>query len=305
MPNRNHEKAFRLGWVAGLDDAGKLLRDFLGEQNISRRALTAVKFAGGAILVNGVEVTVRYLMKTGDRIEVVFPPEEASTSLIPERIPIRIKYEDDFVLVVSKPPYMNTIPSKEHPTGSLANALAGYYRDKGLLSTIHVVTRLDRDTSGLVLIAKHSHVHHLISEQQKQGLVKRRYKAIAEGCIKEDQGKIEGPIGRKSTSIIEREVREDGQYACTLFEVIARLTGYTLIGLQLLTGRTHQIRVHLSHYGFPLAGDGLYGGHKKDIPRQALHCSSVKFFHPFLKETLTFEESLPEDMLKLIHQSSH
>lgn len=305
MPKRNHEKAFRLRWGAGLEDAGKLLRDFLEEQDISRRALTAVKFSGGLILVNGVEATVRYLIKNGDQIEVIFPPEEASAGLIPESIPISIKYEDDFILVVAKPPFMNTIPSREHPTGSLANALAGYYRDNGIPSTIHVVTRLDRDTSGLVLVAKHSHVHHLLSEQQKQGLVKRRYSAIAEGCIKEDHGKIEEPIGRKSTSIIEREVREDGQYACTLFEVIARLKGYTLIGLQLLTGRTHQIRVHLSHYGFPLAGDDLYGGHKKDIPRQALHCSSVMFFHPFLKETLAFEESLPEDMLKLIHQSSH
>ncbi|MDQ0217506.1 RluA family pseudouridine synthase [Peribacillus cavernae] len=303
MPNKEFRNPFRLKWVAGESDAGKLLREFLSKQHISKRTLTAIKFDGGKLIVNDREVTVRYMLQNGDKIEVIFPPEETSEGLIAENIPIQIKYEDEFVLVAVKPAYMNTIPSREHPTGSLANALAGYYRKKGLASTIHIVTRLDRDTSGLVLIAKHRHVHHLLGEQQQQGLVKRKYLAVVEGIIKEEKGNIEEPIGRKPTSIIEREVRADGQYACTLFEVMARLSGYTYIGLQLLTGRTHQIRVHLSHYGFPLAGDDLYGGHRNDISRQALHCCSVMFFHPLIKKTLTFEEPLPADMLRLINQS--
>jgi 23S rRNA pseudouridine1911/1915/1917 synthase len=303
MSNRELEKPFRLEWLAAEDDNRKLLRDFLTEKQISKRALTAIKFDGGKIMVNEIEATVRYKLESGDKVAVIFPAEDASGGLIAESIPFQIKYEDNYVLVAVKPPYMNTIPSREHPTGSLANALAGYYKEKGLASTIHIVTRLDRDTSGLVLIAKHRHVHHLLSEQQKQGLVKRRYTAIVEGIIKDDNGKIEESIGRKPTSIIEREVRNDGQYACTLFQVIDRLNGYTQIGLQLLTGRTHQIRVHLSHFGFPLAGDDLYGGHRKGIARQALHCSSVMFFHPFKKETLMFEEGLPADILQLISQS--
>ncbi|CAH0344500.1 RluA family pseudouridine synthase [Bacillus sp. CECT 9360] len=303
MSNRNLQKPFRLEWMTENNDDGKLLRTFLAEQHISKRTLKAIKFDGGKIKVNEKEVTVRHLLNAGDKIEVIFPPEEANSRLTAENIPLQIKYEDDYVLVAVKPAHMNTIPSREHPVGSLANALAGYYKKKELLSTIHIVTRLDRDTSGLVLIAKHRHVHHLLSEQQKQGLVKRRYTAVVEGIIQEENGKIEEPIGRRSTSIIEREVRIDGQYACTLFEVVARLKGYTHIELQLLTGRTHQIRVHLSHYGFPLAGDDLYEGGRKDISRQALHCSSVTFFHPFLNRSLTFEEQLPADMLKLINQS--
>lgn len=303
MANKNQQKTFGLEWMTMDSDDGKLLRNFLGEQHISKRTLKAIKFDGGKIKVNEKEVTVRHFLHAGDKIEVIFPPEEENKQLIAENIPLQIKYEDDYVLVVVKPAHMNTIPSREHPTGSLANALAGYYKQKGLSSAIHIVTRLDRDTSGLVLVAKHRHVHHLLSEQQKQGLVQRRYTAVVEGILKEEKGKIEEPIGRKSTSIIEREVRADGQYACTLFEVVDRLKGYTHIELQLLTGRTHQIRVHLSHYGFPLAGDDLYGGNIKDISRQALHCGSVAFFHPFLKKILRFEEQFPPDMLKLIIQS--
>ncbi|RFU64112.1 RluA family pseudouridine synthase [Peribacillus glennii] len=300
MPNEELKQAFKLHWVASERESGMILREFIRQRQISRRALAAIKFGGGLILVNEKEATVRYVLKGGDRIQVIFPPEEPSSGLVAEMIPLTIKYEDEFILVVAKPPFMSTIPSREHPAGSLANALAWYYRDKGLPSTIHVVTRLDRDTSGLVLVAKHSHVHHLLSEQQKQGLVKRKYIAIAEGYVEERSGKIEEPIGRKPTSIIEREVRADGQYACTLFEVTGRSSSYSLMSLQLLTGRTHQIRVHLSHYGFPLAGDDLYGGSTKDISRQALHCSNLKFFHPFLNKQMVFEEPLPEDMRKLL-----
>ncbi|PLT33889.1 RluA family pseudouridine synthase [Bacillus sp. V5-8f] len=300
MQNETFDNRFKLHWVASERETGMLLREFLRQRQISRRALAAIKFEGGLILVNGTEATVRYSLKDGDIVQLIFPLEEPSTGLIAEMIPLTIKYEDDFILVVSKPPFMNTIPSREHPAGSLANALAGYYRDKGLASTIHVVTRLDRDTSGLVLVAKHSHIHHLLSEQQKQGKVKRRYIAVAEGYIKEDSGRIEEPIGRKPTSIIEREVRADGQYACTLFEVAGRAKGYSVVRLQLLTGRTHQIRVHLSYFGFPLAGDDLYGGSTKDISRQALHCNSLKFCHPFLNKELVFEEPLPLDMHQLL-----
>ena len=195
---------------------------------------------------------------------------------------------------------MNTIPSREHPTGSLANGLAGYYKKRGLAATIHIVTRLDRDTSGLVLVAKHRHIHHLLSEQQKQGEVKRRYQAIAEGIIASDEGRIEAPIGRKHTSIIEREVREDGQYACTLFRVLARLESYTHLELQLLTGRTHQIRVHMAYLGHPLAGDDLYGGSRDNISRQALHCSALTFTHPLTKQVMSFFEELPEDMAMIL-----
>ncbi|MFJ7677364.1 RluA family pseudouridine synthase [Peribacillus sp. NPDC097198] len=294
---------FSLSWAVSEEDSGSLLRDFLGKCDISKRALTDIKFKGGSIMVNGLEVTVRERIKTGDGITVIFPPEEGSEGLLPEDIPLQIRYEDDYVLVVVKPQSMNTIPSREHPNGSLANGLAGYYKKRDIQATIHIVTRLDRDTSGLVLIAKHRHIHHLLSEQQKLGQVKRRYQAVAEGQIEGPVGKVEVPIGRKSTSIIEREVREDGRYACTLFEVQAHTEDHTFLKLELLTGRTHQIRVHMAHIGHPLAGDDLYGGHRDRIDRQALHCYELKFLHPFTKKVLKFQENLPLDMLVLLEKN--
>ncbi|WP_419883450.1 RluA family pseudouridine synthase [Peribacillus sp. B-H-3] len=300
MSNNSSKQHFTLSWRVEKGQSGKLLREFLSGRDISKRALTAIKFGGGRILVNGIEATVRYSLHEGDQVEVHFPPEAGSEGLKAERLPLSIKYEDDYVMVLVKPPYMNTIPSREHPEGSLANALAGYYQEKGLLSTVHVVTRLDRDTSGLLLIAKHRHVHHLFSEQQKAGGVKRTYDAVAEGSISCESGRIEAPIGRNPDSIIEREVREDGQYACTLYQVMGYYDGYCHVKLRLLTGRTHQIRVHLSHLGHPLAGDDLYGGSRQAILRQALHCSQLTFYHPFLEKELTFSEPLPEDMKKLL-----
>ncbi|MFD2973668.1 RluA family pseudouridine synthase [Peribacillus deserti] len=291
---------FSLEWTVQECDSGKLLRDFLGEQHISRSSLTDIKYNGGSILVGQEEVTVRYVLKTDDRIEVIFPKEQISAGLTKENLPLDIIYEDHYLLVISKPPLMNTIPSRDRPAGSIANALAGYYDRTNISSTIHIVTRLDRDTSGIMLVAKHRHVHHLLSEQQKKGSVNRYYEAIVEGVIPESTRMINAPIGRKETSIIEREVREDGKPACTTVEVLEKLPCATHILLKLMTGRTHQIRVHMSHIGYPLAGDDLYGGSRKHIKRQALHCSKLAFYHPFLEKELTFTKELPQDMKTLI-----
>ncbi len=294
MPSR-----FYLSWLIEEKDAGKLLRDFLKEQDISKTALTDIKFKGGLILANDREENVRFKLNQGDRLTIFFPPEERSEGIKAEDIPLPIIFEDEYLLVVSKPSGMNTIPSREHPSGSLANALLGYYDCAGIQATSHIVTRLDRDTSGLVLIAKHRHIHHLFSEAQKQGTVKRTYEAFAGGCLTADSGKIEEPIGRKSDSIIEREVRPDGQYACTHYRVLTRYDGYTHTELSLETGRTHQIRVHMAYIGHPLLGDDLYGGDTSRITRQALHCRQLTFVHPFTKETMTFTAPLPDDMRQL------
>lgn len=290
---------FNLSWNIKQKDAGKLLKDFFKEKEISRTALTDIKFKGGSILVNNKEENVRYKMQAGDIITLYFPPEAPSEGIQEESIPLEIVYEDDYILVVNKPSEMNTIPSREHPSGSLANGLLGYYRSKGIQATSHIVTRLDRNTSGLVLIAKHRHVHHLLSEAQKNGEVKRTYEAFAEGVIPSDTGTINEPIGRKSDSIIEREVRSDGQYACTRYTVLGRYPKFTDVELQLETGRTHQIRVHMSFIGHPLLGDDLYGGSTKLIDRQALHSRKLNFIHPFYKNEMEFLAPLPNDMERL------
>ncbi|RSD29424.1 RluA family pseudouridine synthase [Mesobacillus subterraneus] len=292
-------KHFTLEFTAETADNGKVLREFLKEKEISKTALTDIKFKGGFIGVNGQEMNVRYILKSGDRVKVMFPLEVPSEGVKGESIPLDVIFEDEYLLVINKPPGMNTIPSREHPHGSLASGLIGYYGERGISATTHIVTRLDRDTSGLVLIAKHSHVHHLFSKQQQAGGVKRTYEAIAEGSVQENQGKIEQPIARKSDSIIEREVHPEGQYAVTLFEVIERYANFTHIKLRLLTGRTHQIRVHMSHIGHPLLGDTLYGGNREEIARQALHCRELKFYHPFLHKEYKFTSDLPEDMSEL------
>lgn len=291
---------FQMKWILDEKKAGKLIKEFLKEEEISRTALTDIKFQGGNILVNNEEVNVRYKLNVGDVLTVIFPEENPSTGLKGENIPLDLLFEDDYLLVVNKPARMNTIPSREHPTGSLANALVGYYERIGLRATSHIVTRLDRDTSGIVLIAKHRHIHHLFSKQQQCGLVKRMYEALASGAISVDSSKIEQPIGRKDDSIIEREVRTDGQYACTHFIVLERYQAFTRIELQLETGRTHQIRVHMSYLGHPLLGDDLYGGDRTLIDRQALHCKRIEFTHPFTKEEMNFSAPLPEDMNEIL-----
>jgi 23S rRNA pseudouridine1911/1915/1917 synthase len=295
---------FQMKWKISESDNGKLIREFLKKEEISRTALTDIKFKGGSIQVNGVEVNVRYRLAFGDEVMVIFPMESPSEGLKGEEIPLTILYEDRYLLVVNKPAGMNTIPSREHPVHSLANALVGYYQRSGLQATTHIVTRLDRDTSGIVLIAKHRHVHHLFSLMQRGGQVKRTYEAFAGGRISLDSGTITAPIGRKDDSIIEREVRADGQYACTHYQVIEKHIAFTHLELTLETGRTHQIRVHMSFLNHPLLGDDLYGGDLSLIARQALHCKRIKFIHPFSGEEMIFTAPLPRDMGEILEADS-
>lgn len=207
-----------------------------------------------------------------------------------------IVYEDEWCLVINKPPFVPTIPSREHPGGTLANGLLDYYRENGIAATIHAVNRLDKDTSGLMLVAKHRFAHSLFSSMQKQGSIKRTYAALVEGALTEESGIIDAPIGRKEESIIERTVREDGQDAVTQYQVMSSAEKYTLVTLRLETGRTHQIRVHMAYIGHPLCGDSLYGGSRDLIGRQALHSRVLSFFHPLLEKEMTFEAEIPADM---------
>lgn len=292
---------FKLEWTVGKTEE-MLLRDFLKEKNISKAALTDIKFKGGKILVNSREQNVRYLLKEHDDVTIFFPPEIQSSGLLTEELPLNILYEDDYLLVVNKEYGMSTIPSREHPRGSLANGLAGYYNSKNLKATTHIVTRLDRDTSGIVLIAKHRHIHHLLSQQQMMKTISRRYIAFAEGQFQKWQGTIAEPIGRSDDSIIKREVRKDGQTAITHFSVQEVRDNFTVVELFLETGRTHQIRVHLSSIGHPLLGDDLYGGKRTLINRQALHCASLKFIHPVTGSGCSFFAPLPKDMQELLYE---
>lgn len=298
-------KHLEIRWKIDSKYDGMLIREFLQkEKGISKRALIDIKFYGGDILLNGSHVTVREVLRPGDCLEVMFPPESRSDGIIGENIPLHIVYEDEHILVINKPPFMASIPSREHQSGTLANALIYYYDQIGLSSTSHIVNRLDRDTSGLMIVAKNSFVHSLFALEQKKKSIQREYEAIVHGVVRDDFGVINAPIGRKAESIIEREVRNDGQHAVTHYEVKKRFKDLfherTLVSLKLETGRTHQIRVHMSYIGHPLLGDDLYGGQRELISRQALHSKTVRFYHPLLERELAFSVPLPADMENLV-----
>lgn len=289
-------KQFHLKWEVKTEHDGLLLREFLHLMELSKRALTDIKFQGGKILVNDEEKTVRTIVKEHDLVTIYFPIEKPSEELVPQAVPFEIIFEDEAILVVNKPFGISSIPSREHPNGTLANGILHYYQQIGLQSTIHIVTRLDKDTSGLMLIAKNRYVHYLFSKNELKD-VNRKYKAIVQGEMNESAGIINARIARKRDSIIEREVSEEGQEAITYFNVVKKSKDFSIVELQLETGRTHQIRVHMSSINHPLVGDDLYGGSTASLKRQALHSYYLSFIHPINKDGMSFEINLPEDLV--------
>ncbi|WP_427138417.1 RluA family pseudouridine synthase [Psychrobacillus psychrodurans] len=287
-----------------IDEPQQLLRDAIRKYGISKKALTSIKYEGGKITVNGVEKTVRHKLDSGDMVQITFPPEKKSDGLIPQQVRFPILMEDNHLLILTKAAGISTIPSREHPIGTMANFLAGYLEESGLSSTVHIVTRLDKDTSGIICVAKHRHAHHLLSEMQKSGQISRTYEAIVHGHIQQDEFLIDAPIGRKNGSIIERVIDSEGKQAKTSVQVLSRFENIgeklTHVRLQLHTGRTHQIRVHMMSIGHPLLGDDLYGGNLRLINRQALHARELTLVHPFTKEKVHLIAPFPEDMKELI-----
>ncbi|SFD39010.1 23S rRNA pseudouridine1911/1915/1917 synthase [Lentibacillus persicus] len=284
-------------WTITEQQEGFMIRSFLQrEQKFSKRLIKHIVHGGGAIKVNGMLKTVRHVLEAGDVVTVTLPEEKKGAMMVPEKIPLNILYEDDAVLVINKSPGRAVIPSYQHTSGTIANGVLAHYEAQGLPYTFHVVTRLDRNTSGVMLIAKHRWSHSILSNSQKAGQINRSYYAIIEGHLQQKNGTIDAPIGRKEGSIIERTVTASGKHALTHYNVITEYANYTLVQVKLETGRTHQIRVHFSHIGHPLAGDDLYGGETGHFSRQALHCHQLAFEHPITGEWKEFTAELPDDM---------
>lgn len=283
------------------EEANVILRHYLTERlRLSTRFIKKLTSEPGYLTINGNHVTVRYVIQSGDLLRIVLPPEKRSPSIKAEQIPLHIIYEDDWLLVINKAAGMPSIPSYQHPSGTVANGLLAYYDKKQLPYTIHIVTRLDKDTSGLMLIAKHQYSHSLLSQMQKRQDIKRYYRALVSGNLRKDKGSIRLPIRRKEGSIIEREVGAGGQEAITNYHVIKRYENFTYIKVQLETGRTHQIRVHFQALGHPLIGDSLYGGDMDILASQALHCAKLHFIHPVTKQALYFKAPLPESWVAIV-----
>lgn len=295
------KKCFQIARTIDDGHDGMLLRDYLhSELHLSHRTLSAIKYKGGQLLVDGQEQTVRRTLHKGEELRIVMPPEEPSDFLISEPLPLDIVYEDESLVVVNKQAGIPVIPSHQYPSGTLANGLLHYFEKENLASTVHIVNRLDRNTSGLMLVAKNRFSHERFFKMQKKKQIHRRYLAFAEGLIHHDEGIIDAPIGRKEGSAIERKVDWlDGRRSITEYKVLKRYSDRTLIAVRLLTGRTHQIRVHFSSLGHPLLGDDLYGGGEDKIPRQALHSFELVFTHPFTGESFHLHAPLPEDMTRL------
>lgn len=274
------------------------LNAFLRGKGVSVALIKKLKFLPDGFLVNGTKQNVDYKLKavdivsfeTHDRADDI----EKST-VIPQDIPLNILYMDEACMVVDKPYYMPIHPSMKHPQDTLANAFCGYWRGRGQDKIYRVLNRLDKNTSGLVIIALDAYSAKAINPTTQ-----KIYTAIAHGKVQPNHGVIEAPIAREKDSIITRCVNEKGQYAKTEYEVIKQNNEYSLTQIKLHTGRTHQIRVHFSYIGHPLAGDDMYGGEKKDIFRHALHCSQVSFKTPYTQKNIVINSQLPQDMMSIV-----
>ena len=270
---------------------GAKLRSFLrGYCRISCGILKRMKWIYNGIMVNGNHVYVTHILKTGDVVTLKLP--ETETQVMPADLPIRILWEDEDLLIVSKPSQMPVHPSPGHDCDSVANALCFHAEQRGESFSFHPVFRLDKNTSGLLVLAKNS----FAASRLAFGVTKTYY-AVCQGVLT-GSGTINAPIRCKEGHGIQREVGEgpSSQTAVTNWEAVKNDSKHTLVKLHLETGRTHQIRVHFSYIGHPLAGDDLYGGSCELIARQALHCGEVRFIHPVTKEELQFHEPLPSDM---------
>lgn len=288
-------------WTVGVEDP-KHLREFLRDKGISRRIIGRTKFHGGSFEVNGVEVWVRKNLKTGDQVKLTLPIQEENQSLEISNKPLDIIYEDEQYLIINKPVGVLSVPSPVHRTDTIANRVKGYFLANNYRhQVVHIVTRLDRYTSGVMIIAKNTLAHSMMGKLLEQQKLDKYYEAIVEGHFEDNTGFITAPIGRSSDSIIERIVSPVGKPSITEYTVIKELANnLSHLYLALHTGRTHQIRVHMSHIGHPLVGDDLYGGSVDFLGRQALHCTKCKFEHPFTKEELSFEAPLPKDMQEIV-----
>ena len=294
---------------------------FLKRQGYSSANLTDLKKMPESILKNGVWEYMRSLLATGDILTVHIQENESSPNIPPVELPLSIIYEDEDILVVNKPAGMPIHPSLNNYENSLANGLMWYYTEQGKPFIFRCTNRLDRDTSGLTVIAKHLISSSILSSMGARHEIKREYLAIVRGSVTPPSGTIDAPLARTGSSMIERKVDfKHGERAVTHYERLAAyalhagtfspvsdaqktdfLQAYSLIELHLETGRTHQIRVHMKHIGHPLPGDFLYNPDYSIIKRQPLHSYQLEFTHPVTKEVMCITAPVPEDFANAFH----
>ena len=281
----------------------KTIEQFLKSNEYPHQAIVQLKRTHEGILRNDVWAYTSEKLETGDILSLHLIEDDADTSIQPLYVPLEIVYEDEDLLVINKPANMPIHPSMNHHEGTFANGLLYYFQQKNENFTFRCINRLDRDTSGLTIVAKHLLSAGILSRQVSKKDIKRTYRAICEGLVNET-GTIDAPIARTHDSTIERCVNfETGERAVTHYKRISYCEekNLSLVELQLETGRTHQIRVHMKHIGHPIIGDFLYNPDFSYCNRQALHSYQLSFVHPLTKKEMHFASPLPED-LKCIFQ---
>lgn len=292
----------KLTYVIEKEQEELTIEQFLKQQGYSHGCLVHLKKTEAGITKNGIWAYTKETVKEGDTLETVFIEETASEKIVPTDLPLEIIYEDEDLLVVNKPADMPIHPSQGNYENSLANAVAAYYEKQGIPFVFRCMNRLDRDTTGLVIIAKHMLAGAVLGQAMIDRKIHRTYLAIVKGKLQE-KGTIDLPIARKEGSTIERCVdMERGECAVTHYECLQGGEDYSLARVWLETGRTHQIRVHMNAIGHPLPGDFLYHPDFSRIKRQALHSWKLEFPHPITGKMMEFTRELPEDMKKLLDE---
>ena len=275
------------------------IREYLSLKGYPNAVFVQLKKTPESVLLNGIWAYMRTKLSAGDELFIRLEESTSSAHILPVSMPLSICYEDEDILAVNKPAQMPVHPSLNHYDHTLANAVCGYYNDQEIPYTFRCVNRLDRDTTGLTLIAKHMLSSAILSTAAARREISREYIAIASGKTPES-GTIDAPIGRVAGSTIERQIDfENGERAITHYRRLAYHDGLSLLSLHLETGRTHQIRVHMKSIGHPLIGDFLYNPDFTKINRQALHSYRLRFTQPVTKKPLVFTAPLPEDMQAL------
>lgn len=272
---------------------------FLKSMGFSRQCVIALKKQEKGILLNGIWAYVNTKLCPGDILTLTLSEEASSEKIPPVNLPLNILYEDEDILVLNKPADMPIHPSLNNYENTLANAVAYYYDSQNIPFVFRCINRLDRDTTGVTMLAKNPFSAGILSEMVRNREIHREYLAIADGLFDAKEGLVDAPIGRKDGSTIEREVNyETGEKAVTHYSILKenQVLNCSLLKLWLETGRTHQIRVHMKHLGHPLLGDFLYNPDMTHIKRQALHSYSLTFNHPITKEPMQFIAPVPDDM---------
>lgn len=279
----------------------KTIRKFLVQHKFSSSQLHNLKNKGGQIFVNHKQRHFNFQLHDGDEMLIVLNSEEPSDLIKPMTGPVDIIFEDDYLLVVNKPPGIASLPAKARDSKTMANLVKAYLISKKENSTIHLVTRLDRDTSGLMVFAKTSYAHSLLDQILHTENFQKFYLAMIYGHVEPKEGLIDLPIGIDPKAFYKRAIdHRTGKNSQTIYKTVEDYATGSLLELKLLTGRTHQIRVHLSAIGHPIIGDDMYS-QKIDprINRQALHCYNLQIVHPVTKELLNLKAPLPQDMVIL------